>query len=69
VRATKQVIMRSLDVPSLETAIQNLDDPAFAEKRTPNWVGRQGETFAFLSQPGLDDRPALAAFGRNEFTE
>ena len=56
VRATKQVVMRSLDVPSLETAMHNLDYPAFvamtrsedtvegprafAEKRKPNWVGR-----------------------------
>src|SRR3954470_21501083 len=29
VRATKQVVMRSLDVPSLETAMHNLDYPAF----------------------------------------
>ncbi|HYD07130.1 MAG TPA: enoyl-CoA hydratase-related protein [Reyranella sp.] len=56
VRATKQVVMRSLDVPSLETAMHNLGYPAFvamtksedtvegprafAEKRKPNWVGR-----------------------------
>ncbi|HEY2874359.1 MAG TPA: enoyl-CoA hydratase-related protein [Reyranella sp.] len=56
VRATKQVVMRSLDVPSLETAMHNLDYPAFAamtksedtiegprafaEKRKPNWKGR-----------------------------
>jgi enoyl-CoA hydratase/carnithine racemase len=56
VRATKQVVMRSLDVPTLETAMHNLDYPAyvaltgsedivegpraFAEKRKPNWVGR-----------------------------
>jgi enoyl-CoA hydratase/carnithine racemase len=56
VRATKQVVMRSLDVPSLETAMHNPDYPAFvamtksedtvegprafAEKRKPNWVGR-----------------------------
>jgi enoyl-CoA hydratase/carnithine racemase len=56
VRATKQVVMRSLDVPSLETAMHNLDYPAFvamtqsedtvegpkafAEKRKPAWKGR-----------------------------
>jgi enoyl-CoA hydratase/carnithine racemase len=56
VRATKQVVMRSLDVPTLETAMHNLDYPAFvemtksedtiegprafAEKRKPNWAGR-----------------------------
>lgn len=56
VRATKQVVMRSLDTPALETAMHNLDYPAFvamtgsedtvegprafAEKRKPDWKGR-----------------------------
>ncbi len=56
IRATKQVVMRSLDVPALETATRNLNYPAyvaltqsedtvegpraFAEKRKPNWKGR-----------------------------
>ena len=56
IRATKQVVMRSLDVPALETAMHNLDYPAyvdmtcgddaiegplaFAEKRKPAWKGR-----------------------------
>ena len=56
VRATKQVVMRSLDVPALEMAMHNLHYPAFvamassedtiegprafAEKRKPNWKGR-----------------------------
>jgi len=56
VRATKQVVMRSLDVPALETAMHNLDYPAFvamtrsgdtvegpkafAEKRKPAWKGK-----------------------------
>jgi len=55
VRATKQVVMRSLDVPALETAMHNLDYPAFvamtgsedtvegpkafAQKRKPEWKG------------------------------
>ena len=56
IRATKQVVMRSLDVPSTEIAMRNLSYPAFvamtnsddtvkgpkafAEKRKPNWKGR-----------------------------
>jgi crotonobetainyl-CoA hydratase len=56
VRATKQVVMRSLDAPALETAMHNSHYPAFiamahsedtvegpkafAEKRKPNWKGR-----------------------------
>jgi enoyl-CoA hydratase/carnithine racemase len=56
IRATKQVVMRSLDVPGLEPATRNLHHPAyvamtqsedtvegpkaFAEKRKPNWKGR-----------------------------
>ena len=56
VRATKQVVMRSLDTPALEVAVKNERYPAqialmnsedtvegpkaFAEKRKPNWKGR-----------------------------
>ena len=56
VRTTKQVVMRALDVPSLEMAMRNQNYPAivsiatsedavegpkaFAEKRKPNWKGK-----------------------------
>ena len=56
VRATKQGVMRSLDAPSLEAAMNNMNYPAyaamargedaiegpkaFAEKRKPVWRGR-----------------------------
>ena len=56
IRATKQAALRSLDVPALETAMNNMNYPAyaamtrsedaiegpqsFAQKRKPVWKGR-----------------------------
>ena len=56
IRATKQSVMRALDVPVTEIAMRNLNYPAFvamtnsedtvegpkafAEKRKPDWKGR-----------------------------
>ncbi len=56
IRATKQAALRSLDVPALETAMNNMNYPAyaamarsedaiegpqaFAQKRKPLWKGR-----------------------------
>jgi enoyl-CoA hydratase/carnithine racemase len=56
IRATKQVVTRALDVPTLEIAMRNSNYPgyvamtksedtvegpkAFAEKRKPQWTGR-----------------------------
>jgi crotonobetainyl-CoA hydratase len=56
VRATKQAVLRSLEAPSLEAAMDNMRYPAyaamagsedaiegpkaFAEKRKPAWKGR-----------------------------